>query len=276
MSKDVLVKGLVFDVDGTLALRDRSGGYSPLPGAADSIKKVRSLGLPYLVFTNGTGRLAADQAAGLCKVGIEVEPDLYITPSHVAADFFKSRGMTRVLGIGVPAAMQPLLDLGVTVESPNTDFEAVDAVYIGSVSQFSVSDIESVSKQLKRGVGLYVSTDVRHFAGQGTPLVNFSGAVVAAIEYICGVRAEVLGKPSRYAMDYAARRLGVAIEDLAVIGDDPFLEVKMARDFGAYSVGVTSGIADFESYQRKEVLSQPHLLKSNLVGLLDELPLHKL
>ena len=77
-------------------------------------------------------------------------------------------------------------------------------------------------------------------------------------------------------MDYAARRLGVAIEDLAVIGDDPFLEVKMARDFGAYSVGVTSGIADFEGYQRKEVLSQPHLLRNDLVGLLDELPLHKL
>ena len=62
---------------------------------------------------------------------------------------------------------------------------------------------------------------------------------------VTGVRAELVGKPSRHAVDTVARRLGVPAHELVIVGDDPDLEIAMARRAGALGVLVRNdGSAD--------------------------------
>ena len=49
-----VIKGFMFDLDGTLLLSDHAlGGYEVLPGAIEVLEDLAAKAIPYLVFTNG-------------------------------------------------------------------------------------------------------------------------------------------------------------------------------------------------------------------------------
>ncbi|MFZ0952104.1 MAG: hypothetical protein WAN17_07555, partial [Candidatus Sulfotelmatobacter sp.] len=76
------VKGLLFDLDGTLVLSDRSlSGYQVLPGAVEVLGDLKARGIPYVVFTNGTNYPASEQAPKLRAVGLPIADDALLTPS---------------------------------------------------------------------------------------------------------------------------------------------------------------------------------------------------
>lgn len=88
------------------------------------------------------------------------------------------------------------------------------------------------------------------------------------IASVTGCRVELVGKPSRHALSGAGRRLGVRPRDLAVVGDDPDLEVPMAHRGGALVIAVTSGLAGAEAFARRGEGRPPHLILSGVDTLL--------
>src|SRR5262245_17653249 len=79
-------RGFVFDMDGTIALGDRtSGGHEALAGAIALIARIKSKGLPIRIFTNGTAKPPAAYAASLRAAGFDVADEEMMTPSTVAA-----------------------------------------------------------------------------------------------------------------------------------------------------------------------------------------------
>ncbi len=53
-----------------------------------------------------------------------------------------------------------------------------------------------------------------------------------------GARAIITGKPSLHALRFIARHLGVKTTEVGVVGDDPVVEMQMARDGKATGFGV--------------------------------------
>jgi NagD protein len=79
------------------------------------------------------------------------------------------------------------------------------------------------------------------------------------IRSVTGCRLTVTGKPSLDALRAAAARLGVPARDLVVVGDDPLLEVPMARRGHALAVAVQTGLAGPGAYDHLPPAKQPHL-----------------
>ena len=95
------VRGVVFDVDGTLLLGNRSlGGYEVLPGAIEVLSALKARHVPFALLTNGSAYPPAEQAAKLRAVGLPVDDAQLITPSSIAADHLRRRGIRRVLVLG--------------------------------------------------------------------------------------------------------------------------------------------------------------------------------
>ena len=112
-------RGFIFDMDGTLALGDRvNHGLRPLPGAISMLDWARSRGRPYVVFTNGTNRTPAHFARVLRDAGLDVPDDRMMTPASSAVVMFAKRGFKRVLVLGVPGLIEPLLEAGIEVVPP--------------------------------------------------------------------------------------------------------------------------------------------------------------
>jgi ribonucleotide monophosphatase NagD (HAD superfamily) len=80
---------------------------------------------------------------------------------------------------------------------------------------------------------------------------------------VTGIDAEVTGKPSLQALDFVSWRLGVPRESLVVIGDDPRVEIEMARAGGAIGVGVTTGTSR-DAWLTQAEARRPHYVMDGL------------
>jgi NagD protein len=88
------------------------------------------------------------------------------------------------------------------------------------------------------------------------------------IRDLTGCRINIVGKPSQEALRCAARRLRVPPRELVVVGDDPSLEMPMARRAGALAVAVRSGLGDDEAYAQLPEAQRPHVVLDGLDDLL--------
>jgi NagD protein len=88
------------------------------------------------------------------------------------------------------------------------------------------------------------------------------------IRELTGCRIHVIGKPSLDALRCAARRLGVKPANLAVVGDDPTLEVPMAHRGRALAIAVHTGLGGEDSFAHLPAARRPHISVAGLKELL--------
>jgi 4-nitrophenyl phosphatase len=264
------VEGFVFDLDGTLVLTDRSlTGYQVLPGAAEILNELQARGVPFVVLTNGTNYPPHEQAPKLRAAGLPISDDVLLTPSSVAADLMPRRGFKRVLVLGTPGVGQPLAQAGIqTVFTNDEDSDQVDAVYIGWHPDCRMKDIEVAVKAIWNGAELYVASDVPFFATAGGKTMGYSYAISAAVRRITRAPMILTGKPSLHALRLVAKRLALPMNKVGVVGDDPLVEMIMARRGGAVGFGVTTGISKARDWARQPSGRRPHRVLRHLSELL--------
>jgi NagD protein len=86
-----------------------------------------------------------------------------------------------------------------------------------------------------------------------------SRAISTMIRSLTGCRLTVTGKPSLEALRAAAARLGVPASQVAVVGDDPLLEVPMAHRGKALAIAVDTGLGGPGAYDHLPPQRRPHL-----------------
>jgi 4-nitrophenyl phosphatase len=79
------------------------------------------------------------------------------------------------------------------------------------------------------------------------------------IKSLTGCAVRVVGKPSLDALRSAAERLGLRPGELAVVGDDPALEVPMAHRGRSLAVAVGTGLGGPDAYDGVPASRRPHL-----------------
>jgi 4-nitrophenyl phosphatase len=242
----------MFDLDGTLLLSDRSlGGYEVLPGAAELLTELARRPFPFVVLTNGTAYPPAEQAAKLRNVGLPVPDECMLTPSSVAADLMTRAGVRRALVLGSSGVGQALRDARIeTVQAGEGECE-VQAVYVGWYPECTMKAIEAACHSIWAGARLYVASDVPFFATKQGRAMGYSYAIVGAIRRVTRAPMILTGKPSLHALRFVARRLGLRRCDLGIVGDDPSVEIIMARRGGAKSFAVTTGVTAREEWERQ-------------------------
>jgi len=80
------------------------------------------------------------------------------------------------------------------------------------------------------------------------------------------------GKPSLHALRLVARRLGVPMRRVAVVGDDPLVEMIMARRGGAVGLGVITGMTSAKAWAAEPLSKRPHRVLRQLSEVLRLVP----
>ena len=254
------VRGFVFDLDGTLVLGDRSGrGLTPLPGALEITRWAARRRLPFVVFTNGTTKTPGVLAETLRGIGFDLPDDAVMTPASSAVDVLTRRGHRRVLVLGRDGLTGPLLDAGLEVLRPADGTAGADAVLVGWYPEFTMPALEAACHAVWDGAAVYSCSQAMFFATAQGRALGTSRAISAMIRSLTGCRVRVVGKPSLDALRSAAARLGARPADLAVVGDDPELEVPMAHRGRALAIAVTSGLGSADAFAGLPPPRRPHL-----------------
>jgi len=249
-------QAFIFDMDGTLALGDAaSGGHVALPGAIEILALLKARGVPFRVFTNGTAKPPTVYAASLRKAGFEIADREMMTPATAAAAWFVAKGIRRVRVLGIEGSIVPFKAAGLDVVGPAETADGVEAVFTAWFREFNFPALEAACADVWAGARLTTASHVPFFATATGRAIGSSFAINAMIGAMTGKRATVLGKPARAAFDTAVALMGLpkhAASDVVVVGDDPALEMRMARSAGALAVGVTTGLET-----REEFLARP-------------------
>lgn len=262
------VKGFILDIDGTLALMDKKKGrFNPFDGAVAVVDRLNRLDIPMVPFTNGTFQTPQEYSDLLAAAGFNFAKDSILTPSVVAADYFVKKKIAKVLVLGGHSVSHSLAERGIDVVRRGDDLSGVQAVLIGWFPEFTMPDLQAACDAVWSGAKLFAVSDAPFFAGANGRILGVSGAIAAMITSTTKARATVLGKPSLHGLRLACLQMGIKPGEVAVVGDDPSLEIAMARKAGAIGIGVTTGIAKHDAFAALPENKAAHFVLNSIADL---------
>jgi len=230
-----LFSGYVVDLDGTVYLGDEA-----LPGAVETLARIRAAGARVVFLTNNPLRSAASYAQMLLDLGIQAAEHEIVTPLSV---------LTGYLGQRYPGAValtiaEPLVDRTLTVAgiSLTAGPSKADVVVLSFDRTFDYTKLLRAFRAVRGHGAMIVATNPDPFCPTPDGGLPDCGAVLAAVEACTGTRAvAVLGKPSKEMAAEVRARLGVRAPDAAMVGDRLLTDVAMSRALGMTSILVLSG-----------------------------------
>jgi 4-nitrophenyl phosphatase len=119
--------------------------------------------------------------------------------------------------------------------------------------------LEAACHAVWGGAELYSASQTPFFAVDGGRALGTSRAISAMIMSLTGCAVRIVGKPSLDALRSAAERLRASPARLAVVGDDPALEVPMAHRGRSLAIAVGTGLGGAGAYDGLPASRRPHL-----------------
>ncbi|HXF82727.1 MAG TPA: HAD-IIA family hydrolase [bacterium] len=234
---DRLFDGYVFDLDGTVYLGDRL-----LPGARETIVRLRELGRAVLFLSNNPLHTREEYAAKLTRLGVPTPPEAVINSSYVLVRHLRATApQARLLVIGEASVRRELHEAGLVLTDDPRQTDIVVACFDRT---FDYRKLQAAFDAI-RGGARFIATNRDPYCpipGGGLP---DCGAIVAAIEACTGHPVdEVMGKPSAIMAGTILERLGLPAAHCLMVGDRLETDLALARAAGMPCAIVLSGATD--------------------------------
>jgi HAD superfamily hydrolase (TIGR01450 family) len=265
VTTDRLVDGydlVILDLDGVVFLIDR-----PIPGAVETIARLRTDGVPVMFATNNASRRAGEVADLLTGMGVAARAGEVLTSAGAAAAMLAGRFEpgAPILVVGADALREEVLDAGLRIVAGAND--APVAVVQGYGPKVGWAQLAEATLAIRAGA-LWVATNAdRTLPSPRGPLPG-NGSLVAVIATALDRRPEVVvGKPEPGLFEAAARQAGA--QRPLVVGDRLDTDIAGARRAGMDSLLVLTGVSGRDDAARAEPPAQPTFVADDLTGLFD-------
>jgi HAD superfamily hydrolase (TIGR01450 family) len=251
---------VVLDLDGTLY---RDGRI--FPHTLPFLERLRRMGIGYTFLTNNTSRSKAEHVLKLTALGIEARDDEVYTPAESTISYLRSRRppMTRIALLGTPSLCQEFerAAFQLTWDEPQAVVVAFDMTLTYERLCRAAYWIAQGRPFLATHPDFICPTD------QPTVLVD-CGSICACLTAATGRSPLVFGKPSPTILLDLCKRLRLVPEQMLMIGDRIYTDMRMAREAGVPSALVLTGEATAE--QARHMPEPPDWIAAD-IGELGEL-----
>lgn len=218
-----MTQGILMDIAGVL-----HDGKNAIEGAPAAISQIRDAGIPIRFLTNSTRRPKRVIVETLVSSDMPVADDEVMTPAEAACLWLRQHGHRPHLLVH-PDLLEDFSEVPQTGST---------AVVVGDAGPFF--DYESMNaafRRLEQGAPLLALAYNRVFRDADGLLSLDAGAFIKALEFASGNTALVFGKPSKPFFDAGAASMGLAPDQVIMIGDDAESDVA-----GAISAGLGGGV----------------------------------
>jgi phospholysine phosphohistidine inorganic pyrophosphate phosphatase len=230
----------LLDLDGTVY-----AGGAAIPGAVETLERIRARGVPFRLVTNTTSRSRAMLVERLRGYGFDTRAEEIFTATLAGVTLARQAGYGVVAPFVPEAALEDMegLDLvgGTSSRAPSA-LSRPAAVIIGDLAErWSYTLLQEAFEYLMGGAALIALSRDRYWL-RDTRLALDAGPFVAALEYATGTTALVAGKPSPEFFAAALASLGLGNSTGAVmVGDDLWSDVQGAQRAGLQGWLVRTG-----------------------------------
>jgi HAD superfamily hydrolase (TIGR01458 family) len=248
------IRGILLDIDGVLHVSMR-----PIPGAAQTLETLLQQGYRSCFVTNTTTFARATLAQRLHEVGLPIPESHLLTAPVATANYIRQH---------YPAKRCWLLTKGdTTVDFAGINLVEADAevVVIGGAEELlSYENMNAAFRMLMNGAA-FLAMHTNLYWRTSTGLQLDSGPFVRALELATGKQALVLGKPNRAFFEQALLTIGMAANEVVMVGDDIENDIAGAQQAGLHTVLVCTGKHQATSPLLKKV--RPDAILPSIVEL---------
>ncbi len=227
--------GYAFDLDGTVFLGD-----APLPGAIDTIRRIREAGRAIVFVTNNPLHTADDYAAKLRGFGAPATAADVVTATDALVSYLRSASpQARLLVLGETLLLETLAAAGFALTLEPT---AADVVVVSFDRTFDYAKLLAAYRAVRLCGARLVATNPDPYCPTPDGGLPDCAAMLAAVEACTGAVAEaVVGKPSAHMAAAILDRLRAAPARAAMVGDRLGTDIVMARSAGMAGILVLTG-----------------------------------
>jgi len=248
------IRHVVLDLDGTLYK-----GARLFPQTVPFLEGLRSLRIGYTILTNNTSRSKADYVEKLRKLGIEARESEIYTPAESTIAYLRNNlPRAKALAIlGTPSLEHEFVAAGFSVS-----WEAPDAVVVGFDTGLTYERLCHTAHWISTGLPwLATHPDLVCPTDEPTVLVD-CGSICASLSAATGRQPIVFGKPNPSILLELRDRLQLASDQMIMVGDRIYTDMKMAQDAGIPAALVLTG--ETTEAQAASLPWQPDLIVSDV------------
>ena len=269
------IKCFALDMDGTIYL-----GTKWIGGAKDFLKAIEDSGRSYVFLTNNSSKNPSAYVDKLASMGLEITTNqiitsadatiayiqkeypgkkVYLLGNHLLRDQFVQAGIELVADDVELAAKADATAHGTDDKCSDDERKSFpDLVVVGFDTELDYKKMCIVCDYVRAGIP-YISTHPDYNCPTETGFIPDAGAIHAFIEQSTGRKPDmIIGKPNSGIVDYLLERTGFAKEEIAMVGDRLYTDVRTGVNNGLTGVLVLSGEATLEDVSQSDV--KPHLI----------------
>ncbi|XP_034787544.1 phospholysine phosphohistidine inorganic pyrophosphate phosphatase isoform X2 [Pan paniscus] len=194
------VRGVLLDISGVL-YDSGAGGGTAIAGSVEAVARLKRSRLKVRFCTNESQKSRAELVGQLRRLGFDISEGEVTSPAPAACQILKERGLRPYL----------LIHDGVRSEFDQIDTSNPNCVVIADAGEsFSYQNMNNafqVLMELEKPV--LISLGKGRYYKETSGLMLDVGPYMKALEYACGIKAEVVGKPSPEFFKSALQAIGV-------------------------------------------------------------------
>jgi len=239
------MRGLVFDLDGCVWT-----GEVLTPGVGEVLALIRRQGKGLCFLTNNSRARARTMQAKLERLGVEAKEAEVLTPLEILGEVVAQRwGPSRVLAIGGPELAAVLVEAGHSLV-PIDAYRDASVVVVGNDFDFSYERLTAAARAVDAGAAFVTPNIDPRLPMEDGQFLPGCGAIVEAVASAAGARPIVIGKPEPPLFELALQRMGLTVDEAAMVGDSIDSDVRGARRVGMTAVlfapkGGPDGVAHY-------------------------------
>ena len=237
----------LLDMDGTVNL-----GYDPIDGAKEFLETLLAQGKKFIFVTNNSSKSKLDYVEKMRSLGFPCEEENVFTSG------------SRVYVCGTQSLKAELKNYDVDMDESGDN---ADTVLLGYDTELDYKKIRTVCDLLDGGADYYATNIDMVCPIEGGRYLPDCGSFADMFEQAVKRRPRFLGKPDRTMIDIIAKAEGVPYENIAMVGDRIYTDVKTGINAGVTSILVLSGETTMEDYKKSDV--KPDYILDSVKDILD-------
>lgn len=260
MSDLALVRHVVLDMDGTLYK-----GTRVFQQTRPFLQNLRTINIGRTFLTNNTSRSKAEYVTKLQNMQIDAQPEDIYTPAESVFVYLRSRltSVKRLAILGTPSLVEEFAAHGYT-----QDWNTPEAVVVGFDTTLTYEPLCRTAYWIDRGLPfLATHPDFVCPTDEPTVLVD-CGAICACLTAATGKKPIVFGKPNPSILTELLERLELKPQEMLMVGDRVYTDMKMAHEAGVQSALVLTG--ETQPHEVSELALKPDFVVDD-VGQLGEM-----
>lgn len=238
------LRHIALDMDGTIYL-----GSTLFPYTVPFLEKLGRLGITYSFLTNNPTRSIDDYVAKLLRLGVPCTHEQMYSTTTATIDYVKSHypEVKRLFLLGTPSMISQFEEAGFVSVADDPD-DVPDMVIAAFDPTLVYSRLCRTAWWIAQGLP-YIATNPDWVCptDERTILVD-CGSITACLEGATGRKPDlVIGKPNPDILLCVAEKMNLRPEQLAMVGDRLYTDVKTALNAGSCGVLVLSGETSLET-----------------------------